>query len=144
MREKANEMDENKFDRLGPMMGAIGEEATNIVGDPDGLYIYVEIGNQWISASVFKEEDGIVRYFDPSSELSDVIWDAWEAEEEDKRWPVMEYEVHGTKFSAKFKFPDEVDVESFDVDRREEALKRRYGDKPIVYPPVPEHFMELK
>ena len=56
----------------------------------------------------------------------------------------MEYEVLGTKFSAKFKFPVEVDVESFDVDRREEALKRRYGDKPIVYPPVPEHFMELK
>lgn len=144
MSEGVGQMEPDKLDQLGPMMNEIGVEATEIVGDPDGLYIYVEMGNQWISASVFKEEDGIVRYFDPSSELSDVIWDAWEAEEEDKRWAVMEYEVHGTKFSAQFKFPDEVDVESFDVDRREEALKRRYGDKPIVYPPVPEHFMELK
>ena len=125
-------------------MGAIGEEATTIVGDPEGLYIYVEIGNQWISASVFKEEDGIVRYFDPSSELSDVIWDAWEAEEEDKRWAVMEYEVQGTKFDVQFRYPEELDPNDYSSDRREAALKKRYGDKPVIYPPMPEHFQELK
>ena len=54
-----------------------------------------------------------------------------------KRWSVMEYEICGTKFDAQFRFPDEVDVESFDVDRREVALKKRYGDKPIIYPPPP-------
>jgi hypothetical protein len=49
----------------------------------------------------------------------------------------MEYEIKGTKFSAEFKFPHEVDVESFDEDRREIALKKRFGDKPVIYPPEP-------
>jgi hypothetical protein len=30
------------------------------------------------------------------------------------------------------------------ADRRRAGLKRRYGDKPVIYPPVPEHFQELK
>jgi hypothetical protein len=80
----------------------------------------------------------VVRYYDPSTELSDLIDETWLAEVPDKRWAVMEYEIRGTKFDVQFKFPDEVKVESFDVDRREIALKKRYGDKPVVYPPWPQ------
>jgi hypothetical protein len=49
----------------------------------------------------------------------------------------MEYEVHGTKFDVRFKFPDEVDVETYDADRRRTALKNHFGDKPVIYPPPP-------
>lgn len=49
----------------------------------------------------------------------------------------MEYEIKGTKFDAQFKYPEEVDVEDFDENRREMALKERYGDKPVIYPPWP-------
>lgn len=136
--------DEN-FEKLGPMFGIVGAEAAVIVGgEPDGMYLYVEVGRGWIESSVFKEEGHVVRYYSPSSELNDLILEAWEAEDPDKRWAVMEYEVQGSQFHVRFQFPEEVDVESFEVDRREAALKRRYGDKPIVYPPIPEHFMELK
>lgn len=138
-------MAEDKFEKLGPMFGAVGVEAATIIGgDPDGLYLYVEVGKGWIESSVFRDEGDVVRYYSASSDLNDVIMEAWEAEVLAKRWAVMEYEVQGTKFDVQFRFPDEVDVESFEVDRREEALKRRYGDKPILYPPVPEHFMELE
>lgn len=138
-------MAEDKFENLGPMFSAIGAEAAAIVGgDPDGLYMYVEVGDRWIGPSVFRDEGELVRYYDPTSELTDLIMEAWEAEDSDKRWAIMEYEVRGTTFDVQFKFPDEVDVESFEVDRREEALQRRYGDKPVVYPPIPDHFMELK
>lgn len=132
-------MSDDKFDRLGPTFAAIGEEAAAIVGgDPDGLYLYAEIGDRWISISVFKDEGKLVRYHDPTSELSERVWSAWKAEDADKRWAVMEYEVRGVSFDASFRFPDEVDVESFEVDRRAAALKKRYGDKPVIYPPMPD------
>lgn len=135
-------MSKDKFDRIGPLLSAIGEEAAAIVGgDPNGLYLYVEIGDRWIGPSLFMDEGAEIQYFDPSRELIDAIWAAWRAEDPDKRWAVMEYEITGTQFDARFRFPDEVDVESHDVDRREIALRHRYGDKPIVYPPIPERLL---
>lgn len=136
--ERGAEMPNDKFDKLGPLFANIGSEVAKIVGgDPDGAYLYVEAGDGWYGASVFKDEGEIVRYFDPSSKLDDLIYEAWLTEEPAKRWVVMEYEVEGANFDARFKFPDEVDVESFDEDRREIALKNRYGDKPVIYPPMP-------
>lgn len=73
--------------------------------------------------------------------LYDLIFKAWKAEESAKRLSVMEYEINGLRFEARFRFPDEVDVEAeTDEDRREDALMRRYGSKPVVYPPIPEGF----
>lgn len=130
----------DKLDRLGPLLSAIGEQLASDIGvDPDGIYLYVEVGDRWISANVFRDEGSAVRYYRHGPELTDLIWDVWGAEPDaKKRWSVMEYEIRGTKFDAQFRFPDEVDVESFEVDRREVALKARYGGKPVVYPPMPE------
>jgi hypothetical protein len=36
-----------------------------------------------------------------------------------------------------FKFPDEVDVKSYDIDRRNITLRKRFGAKPLIYPPPP-------
>lgn len=139
MRRVASEMVEERLDKFGPMLADIGELAAEEVGgDPDGLYLYVEVGDRWISPSLFKDNGESVQYFDASSKLTDLIDVFWRAEDADKRWSVMEYEVKGTKFDARFKYPEEVDVESFDEDRREIALKKRYGDKPVIYPPWPD------
>jgi len=46
-------------------------------------------------------------------------------------------EIRDGKFDAQFIYPDQVDVESYDVDRRAIALRKRFGDKPIIYPPMP-------
>lgn len=140
-------MVDDKLDELGPMMNAIGARAAaDLGGDPDGIYLYVEVGDRWISVNLFRDEGSVVRNYDHSDELTELIWDAWEKESPDpgSRWRVMEYEIRGNQFDAQFKYADEVDVESLDVDRREVALKKRYGDKPIIYPPIPEHFQELK
>lgn len=129
----------DKYETLGLLLADVGGELAQIVGgDPDGIYVYAEAGDGWIGISVYKDEGDVVRYFDPSSELTDMLLEAWNAEEPAKRWSVMEYEVNGTKFDVRFKFPDEVDVKSFaDDDRRDSALKRRFGDKPVIYPPWP-------
>ncbi len=139
---------EDKFDVLGPLMNDIGLELAEIVGgDPDGVYLYAEIGDRWDSPNVFKDEGNIVRYYRPSRLLSKLLWDAWHAEpsnEKKMRWSVMEYEVKNGKFEVSFRYPDEVDVEDFDEDRREAALNARYGDKPVIYPPISDGAFELK
>ena len=140
-------MVEDKLEKQGPMMNAIGARAAaDLGGDPEGIYLYVEVGDRWIRVNLFRDEGAVVRNYDHSAELTELIWDAWEEENPDPglRWRVMEYEIRGNKFDVQFKYSDEVDVESLDVDRREIALKKRYGDKPVIYPPTPEHFQELK
>ncbi len=126
---------EKKFEKIGPMLGAIGEQAaSDLGGNPDGIYIYAEVGDRWYSVNLFRDEGDVVRYYDAHNELDHLVWDAWKAEDPDKRWSVMEYEIRGDEFDARFKFPDEVDVENVEIDRREIALKQRYGNKTIVYP----------
>ena len=123
---------------------ANGELAEIVGGDSDGIFLYAEAGDGWYDYSVYKDQGAIVRYYRPSSELGDLIYEAWLLEDPSKRWAVMEFVVEGTKFDAYFRYPDEVDVESFEEDRREIALRKRYGDKPVVYPPLPLHLEELK
>ncbi len=141
-------MAEDKLDILGPLLNRIGHELAHIVGgDPNGVFLYVEIGDRWISPSVFKDEGNVVRYHNPrNTALSDLLWEAWyaESQEETMRWSVMEYDVKDNKFDVSFKYPEDVDVEVIDDERREAALRARYGDKPVIYPPPPKGAFELK
>lgn len=137
---------QDKFDEIGPILNAIGGEGAAIVGgDPDGLYIYAELDDGAVVAGVFKDEGETVRYFEPTPELVGLLHDAWEAENWDEalRWVVMEYEVDGSQFDAQFRYAEELDPNEDSRDRRRAALKERYGGKPVIYPPVPEHFQEV-
>ena len=149
MKREADPVAEDKFEILGPILGEIGLELADIVGgDPNGVFLYVEIGEGWVRPSIFKDGGDAIRYYEGSYLLSDLLFDAWYAESssEDRimRWSVMEYDVKDGKFDANYKYPEEVDVEDMDEDRRETALRARYGDKPVVYPPLPEGAMEWK
>ena len=143
----------DKFDLLGPALALIGEEAMRIVGGPpNGIYIYVEIGEGWVEANVFKDEGDRVRYFWPDSpgrsdgvsDLSDAIVDAWCLEPEDKRWTVMHYIIEDGKFDAKFDFDDLERRDETEDERRERVLDARYGDKPRIYPSMRPGAVELK
>lgn len=136
---------QDKYEILGPAYGDIGVELAEIVGgNPDGVLLYAETGKGWLGFSVFKDEGRVVRYYPPTIELGNLIEKAWLAEDPDKRWAVMEYAVTGTRFDASFKFPDEVDVKWYDVDRREEAVKKHFGDKPVIYPSVPSQTLTVR
>jgi hypothetical protein len=138
MKSRGDDMATDKYDMLGPAYADIGGELAEIVGgDPDGVYLYAEAGEGWYGYAVFKNEGDIVRYYEPSSDLGDLIYDAWLAEEPDKRWAVMEYEIKGKKFDAQFQFAEEIDPTETEMERRPRALKKRYGDKPVIYPPWP-------
>lgn len=142
-------MEKDKFDVLGPILSQVGGELAHIVGsDPNGTFLYVEIGDRWISYSIFKPVHDVVRYYDTNDEnLTDLLWEAWRAESREagnKRWSVMEYDIKDGKFDASFKYPDQVDVEIVDDERRQAALRARFGDKPVIYPPMPSTAFELK
>ncbi|MDT8759091.1 hypothetical protein MZO42_10310 [Sphingomonas psychrotolerans] len=137
-------MEGDRFDTFGSLLNEIGGALADIAGgDPDGVFLYVEIGEGWIRPSAYKEEAEIVRALDCSSTLLDLVEESWRAGRKERRWSVMEYDVKGSEFAVTFKYPDEVDVEIFDRERRAKALRDRYGDKPIVYPPPPEGAFEL-
>jgi len=131
-------MEKDRLDLLGSLLSGVGSVLANIAdGDPEGVFLYVEIGDGWISSNIFKDEGELVRWLEPSdSELIDLLYEGWHLEPKGKRWSVMEYDVKDGKFAVSFKYPEEVDVESMDHDRREDALVARYGDKPVIYPPL--------
>ncbi|KEQ51647.1 hypothetical protein [Sphingobium chlorophenolicum] len=142
-------MAKNKLDMLGPLLNEIGQVVADVVGgDPNGIFLYVEVGDGWISPNLYKDEGEVVRDCEITSpSLTDLIWEAWHLEPEgpNMRWSVMEYSVENGKFDVRFKYPGEVDVEAYDHDdaRREAALRTRYGDKPVIYPPPPKGAFEL-
>ena len=133
-------MAEEKFDEMGPLLSSIGEHVASVLeGDPNGIYLYVEVGDRRMSVNVFRDEGDVLRNYPSDRQLTDLLWELWRLESRSpkQRWCVMEYEIRNGKFDAQFSYPDQVDVESRDVDRREIALKKRFGDKPVVYPPMP-------
>lgn len=134
------------LDKLGPLMNEIGQVLTELAGgDARGIFLHVEIGRGWVGPSVFKDEGNTVRYLDSDTDLDDLLFDAWYTMPEDKRWSVMGYDLKDGEFSVAFRYPEEVDVErSFDDNIREAALRARYGDKPVLYPPMPESASEFK
>lgn len=135
----------NKFEIIGPLLGRIGGESGDVIGgSPDGIYIYAEVEQRSVYAGIFMDEGPVVRYYNPSLDLCDLILEAWEAEDEEKRWLAMEFEVDGSAVNAHFIFPEEAKPNEDAVDRRREALRKRFGDKKVEYPPIGSEFEEFE
>jgi hypothetical protein len=117
--------------------------ADNVDDSAEGVYLYAESDGESYDAGVFRDVGDSVTYFDPSDALFDQIMDLWDAAKADAKWAVLEYEVVDGKFDAKFAFPDKLDPDEYIVDRRERALRARYGDKPVIYLPLDDDFHEL-
>jgi hypothetical protein len=59
----------------------------------------------------------------------------WEAQETEDRWAEIEYLIRDGKFAVTYVYPDDIDpADEFNA-RRERAVRRHLGEKPIVYPP---------
>lgn len=128
-------MPQDKYDLLGPIYAAIGHECAAIVGgSPDGLYLYAYAGDGYSGGAIFMDEGDLVRYYDLTSNLFQLIREAWEAAGPDEKWEVMEYNIKNGGFDTRLVFPDEIDAELSITDLRSDFLSRRFGDKPVVYP----------
>jgi hypothetical protein len=129
---------QDKFDIIGPLLSEVGKELAEIVGgDPEGVFLYVEVGRGWAAPSVFQAQGKHVRSFPvEGSELADLLFEVWRMEPPELRWSVMEYDVKDRRFAVAFFYPEEVDVEVIDDKRLKAALRARFGDKPVVYPAI--------
>lgn len=138
-------MADDKFATFATLYNEIGRELGRITGgDPDGAYLYAEVEEGATGGGVFKDEGKQVRYYDPSWPLLDLLDDLWHAEDPDKRWRAMEFSVTGNEVHATFVFPEDFRSDHSTNERRQAALRTRYGNKPIIYPPIPDDFMEFE
>ena len=131
-------------DKLTEILNSIGQNIAAIVGgDADDSYLYAEAADGSVEAGVFQSVGDQVIYHDPDDELLDDIQELWYAAETDKSWEALRYNIKDRRFDAHFDYPDSFDPEETSTDRRERALKERFGDKPVIYPPPDEHFQDL-
>jgi hypothetical protein len=131
MRREENSMEPTE---QGPLLAAIGAVlAEDVIGDPDGAFLYAEVEPGVVTASIYKDVGDRVIYCFPSSELADLLSEAWEALDPNKRWTAVSLTISGDRFSVDFDFPDELDSMEDHDDRRERLLQKKYGGKPIDY-----------
>jgi len=94
---------ERKYDctgqarQIGSAYGRNRQELVGIAGgNPDGIFLYVEIGKKWISSHLYKREGKLVRELDiPDTYLAKLIRKAWRLEpnKPNMRWSVMNYGI---------------------------------------------------
>jgi hypothetical protein len=121
----------------------IGQKLTSIVNESsNNIYIYAEVREMFMSAGIYKDDGNRVVYYTPEFSFSEAVEDLWYARDLEKRWGALRYEIINGQFSVEFDYPDQFHPDEDEDVREERALKARYGDKPIYYPP-PEGWSEL-
>lgn len=119
---------------LGPLYAEIAAlAAEDIRADPDGTFLYGQAGPGWVEVALFKDLGDRVVYREGSEDIFMIVLEAWEAEDADKKWAVMQMVLADGKFQADFLFEDDLDPDETEHDRRERILVARYGDKPVDY-----------
>nr|WP_210358276.1 hypothetical protein [Sphingomonas beigongshangi] len=97
--------------------------------------LYAQLDHNMVGDSIFKDLGNHLLYRRSLDErLLHALLDLWEAEDEHDRWSELEYVLRDGKFEVAYYYPDEIDPEEDVLERRERALRRHFGDKPIVYP----------
>lgn len=127
-------MAETESERLLNEIGGLLMEDGEYPSKP--TLLYAQLDHNMIGESIFKELGNQFLYRRPLNErLPYALLELWEAQEEHDRWSELEYVLRDGKFEVAYFYPDEIDPEEDVVERRERALRRHFGDKPIVYPP---------
>jgi hypothetical protein len=121
----------------GNMLNAIGQHVADIIGKvPHDVYVFIDAGDQWQGGAIFENVEGRVICHGPSIALIEEIERLWEAAEPDKKWSIIHYDIKDGQFDAKFLYTADLEHHPFEYDYRQDALDARYGDKPVIYPPM--------
>lgn len=133
-------------DRTQYLLNEIGQLLAEDTDFPlDGTLLYAELDKNFVSPSIFKDLGDHVLYRDPDLDrLGDALLDLWEEQGSDKRWAEIEYVIRNGKFHASFTYADEIEPEERSFERRDAIVAKHFGNKPIVYPPMPDDTMEYK
>lgn len=126
-------------DETDRLLGEIGQLlAEDTVYPLDGTLLYARVDSNFVAPSIFKNRGNNIVYRRPDLDrLGGALLELWEAEEPKNRWEEIEYLVQDDKFEVTYTYADEIDPEEDTFERRDRVVKRHFGDKPIVYPPLP-------
>jgi hypothetical protein len=105
---------------------------------PDRALLYAKVAENMVSAAIFTEDGNKIQYHWSSDKWTYPLLDLWEEAGPEQRWAELEYLVSKGKFHATFTYPEEIDPDEDDFARRRRIVRRHLGDKPIVYPPLPD------
>ncbi len=120
---------------MGELLSTIGQHVADVLGrTPDDVFVFIEAGDQWCGAAIFDNQKDTVQYHEFEPETDDIILELWDAAEPDKKWSVLLYDIKDGKFAAEFLYTDDLDHDPLEYNYRQDALKARYGDKPVIYP----------
>lgn len=123
---------ESTLDEIGQILGKDTEYPI------DGTLLYAQVERNVVSASIFKDLGNHVLYrWECQFELTDPLLSLWESQSSTSRWVEMEYLVKGGRFSATYTYPEEIDPTEDELHRRDRIVRKYFGGKPIVYPPMP-------
>ena len=100
--------------------------------------LYIEVGDRWVSASIFKDlGTHILSRVEGVSNVGSVVLELWKPAAGDTGAAIIEYLVQDGRFELVLTPRAEHDLYDSSFERREQAIARHFGTKPIVYPPVP-------
>lgn len=124
---------------MGEILNSIGQEIAELFGrQPDNAFLYAEVDDEGYEISIFAEDDGAVLYHFPNRQIFELVQRLWEIADDDKKWSVLEFEIADGEFDASFTFYDQFDPNQNDGDDEEDrcdrAIRKRFGDKPVIYP----------
>ncbi|MEG3176551.1 hypothetical protein U1872_09940 [Sphingomonas sp. RB3P16] len=125
-------------DETDRLLGKIGQLLAEDTAYPlDGTLLYAQVASNMVSPSIFKKRGNTIVYRWPDLDrLGDALLDLWAAEEPAKRWEEIEYLITGDTFEVAYTYADEIDPEEDPFERRDRIVRRYFGDKPIIYPPL--------
>lgn len=129
-------MAETESERLLNEIGRLLMEDGDYPSEP--TLLYAQLDHNMIGESIFKELGNQLLYRWPINErLPYALLEFWEAQDGCDRWSELEYVLRENMFEVAYFYPDEIDLQEDVIERRERALRRHFGEKPIVYPPLP-------
>jgi hypothetical protein len=124
---------------MGDMLNEIGQYVANRLGKtPDDIFVYIEAGDQVYGGAIFENlaDKVIYHQYGDDDGFGDIVLRLWDIAPPDKKWSVLLYDIKDGKFDAEFIYTDDMDKDVYEHDYREDALVARYGDKPVIYPPM--------
>jgi hypothetical protein len=135
-------------DMIERLLNEIGQILAEDTEYPlDGTLLYAEVDGSAVGPSIFKDRGNHILYRWPDlNRICAPLSRLCEQEPPAKRWAEIEYLIRDGKFDVAFTYPEEIDPEEDPFERRKRVVARYFGDKPIVYPPMPgddEQYFEL-
>lgn len=123
-------------DRSGNLINEIGINIKGVAQPTGTALLYAEVDYNVVGASIFVNRGDHLECLFPDDDLDHTLLDLWDERTSDPAWVALEYLVQGSRFKMTYTYADNPDWDG-ELDRRERVVKRYFGDKPIVYPPLP-------